>query len=148
MESDGLNMITKLFIALPMKRQRLLFFNTYLGWLLTLVVEMNVVDLILWASQGTGMFYSCSFGCFCHHVKKSNIEDQVERGLAISVTSDIVTGAQTIRAPCTSQATSLLSLQSLAEELSILPPRKILKYNCCFNLLCSIFVLFWQQIDS
>lgn len=35
------------------------------GWLLTLVVQKNVVDLRLWASRGTGMFYSCFFGCFC-----------------------------------------------------------------------------------
>lgn len=83
-----------------------------------------------------------------HHVKKSNIEDQVERGLAISVTSDIITGAQSIRTPSTSQAPSLLFPQRMAEELPILPPHRILKYNCCFNLICSFFVLFWQQVHS
>lgn len=114
----------------------------HLGWPFTFILQKNMVELMLWESQGGLQFLLFllwnasaimwrSPGC-----KVKWREAQPSVPLRTSPLRPQTTGA-----PSTSQATSLLQPQSPAEAWSTEPTKSWIIITC-FNLLGFIFVCF------
>lgn len=79
-------------MALPRKRRSLFSPSLASGLAFDVCCSKEYVGLdAVELSSGLASFAPASLECFCHRVKKPDMKEQVEKGLAISVTSDVDT---------------------------------------------------------